>query len=102
MKNSQWELLLGLANRAQKVISGEALVLKEIRSGRAKLVLLSEDASLNTKKKLQDKCLHYNVTLYYVANRELLGHAIGKEARVTVALLDEGFAKKLASLLDES
>ena len=32
----------------------------------------------------------------------MLGKAIGKEARVVVALTEAGFAKKLASLLDES
>ena len=35
-----------------------------------------------------------------IENREVLGHAIGKEARVVVAILDEGFAKKLMTLLD--
>ncbi len=30
-----------------------------------------------------------------VDTREQLGHAIGKDARVVVAILDEGFAKKL-------
>jgi ribosomal protein L7Ae-like RNA K-turn-binding protein len=35
-----------------------------------------------------------------VPDRYQLGQAIGKEARVVVALLDEGFAKKLLTLLD--
>jgi ribosomal protein L7Ae-like RNA K-turn-binding protein len=30
----------------------------------------------------------------------MLGHAIGKDARVAVAVLDEGFAQKLRTLLD--
>ena len=47
---------LGLANRARKIISGEELAVKEIRSGNAKLVLLSADASANTTKKITDKC----------------------------------------------
>lgn len=51
MDNKQWTSLLGLANRARKIVSGEELVIKEIRSGRAKLVVLSADASMNTKKK---------------------------------------------------
>ena len=33
--------LLGLATRARKTISGEELVVKEIRSQKAKLVILS-------------------------------------------------------------
>lgn len=51
MKQEKWVSLLGLANRAGKIISGEELAVKEIRTGRAKLVLLSKDASENTIKK---------------------------------------------------
>ncbi|MCM3569061.1 YlxQ family RNA-binding protein [Neobacillus mesonae] len=100
MTENQWFSLLGLANRARKVISGEELSIKEIRSGKAKLILLSKDASQNTAKKITDKCNSYMVPLKMVENRHLLGRAIGKEARVVVAVLDDGFAKKLVSLLD--
>ncbi|MFY4773925.1 YlxQ family RNA-binding protein [Metabacillus sp. RGM 3146] len=92
--------LLGLANRARKVISGEELVVKEVRKGGAKLVLLSNDASFNTQKKVTDKCKTYQVPVAYVADRLLLGHAIGKEARVVVAITEAGFASKLKDLLD--
>jgi len=100
MKQNQWMSLLGLANRARKVISGEELSIKEVRSNKARLVLLSADASQNTTKKVTDKCKSYNIPLKMVENRFLLGQAIGKEARVVVAVLDEGFAKKLLTLLD--
>jgi len=100
MARSEWMSLLGLANRARKVISGEELVLKEIRSGRAKLVLLADDASMNTAKKITDKSRYYNVQLKSVKDRYSLGSSIGKEARVVVAITDIGFANKLMSLLD--
>ncbi len=95
-----WASFLGLANRARKIISGEELVLKEIRSGKAKLVLLAQDASKNTAKRMTDKTTYYKVPLRHVENRQLLGHAIGRDERVVVAVLDEGFAKKLLSMLD--
>lgn len=99
MTQSKAMSLLGLANRARKVISGEELVVKEVKNGRAKLVLLSADASDNTAKKIQDKCRFYHVPVKSIENREILGTAIGKEARVVVALVDAGFAKKLEILL---
>ncbi|MGE8204043.1 YlxQ family RNA-binding protein [Heyndrickxia sp. NPDC080065] len=99
MTESKALSLLGLANRARKVISGEELVVKEIKNGRAKLVLLSKDASENTAKKIQDKCQFYQVPIKWISNRELLGTAIGKESRVVVAIMDLGFAKKLEILL---
>lgn len=100
MNSNGWMSLLGLANRARKITSGEELTIKEIRNGKAKLILLSRDASDNTTKKVTDKCKSYHVPYKLVENREMLGNAIGKEARVVVAVLDDGFAKKMKSLLD--
>lgn len=100
MKQTGWMSLLGLANRARKVISGEELVLKEVRNKRAKLVLLSQDASSNTMKKVTDKCHFYHVPVVIVEDRYSLGLAIGKHQRVVVAVLDEGFATKLQQMLD--
>jgi ribosomal protein L7Ae-like RNA K-turn-binding protein len=100
MSNKQWASFLGLANRARKIISGEELVVREIRSRRAQLVLLAEDASVNTTKKIQDKCASYNVPLRKVTDRYELGQAIGKDSRVVVAVTDQGFAKKLMTMLD--
>ncbi|MFF2449811.1 YlxQ family RNA-binding protein [Neobacillus sp. NPDC058068] len=100
MNQKQWMSLLGLANRARKITTGEELTVKEIRNGKAKLVLLSADASANTTKKITDKCNSYEVPFKMVEDRHLLGQAIGKEARVVVAVMDDGFAKKLITLLD--
>ena len=100
MTSNQWISLLGLANRARKITSGEELTIKEIRSGKAKLILLSSDASVNTAKKITDKCKSYQVPFRIVENRQILGAAIGKESRVVIAVLDNGFAQKLKSLLD--
>lgn len=100
MGNS-WLSLLGLVARARKLISGEELVIKEIRRNGVKLVLLSADASDGTKKKLTDKCEYYKVPLRMVSDRNELGGAIGKGERVVIGVVDEGFAKKLISLLDQ-
>lgn len=100
MTRSKWVSLLGLANRAAKIISGEELVIKEIRRNKAQLVILSRDASDNTKKKITDKCHSYGVPYRLVSDRYELGGAIGKDARVVVAVIDAGFAKRLMTLLD--
>ncbi|WP_179860777.1 YlxQ family RNA-binding protein [Sporosarcina koreensis] len=93
--------MLGLAARARKLITGEELAVSEIRAQRAKLVILSNDASDGTKKKVSDKCTSYNVEKHVFGDRASLGHAIGKESRVVLAVTDSGFAKKLSGLLNE-
>jgi ribosomal protein L7Ae-like RNA K-turn-binding protein len=97
----KWLSILGLAYRARKVISGEELVIKDIRNKNAKLVLLAEDGSLNTQKKVIDKCTFYNVPFRIVCDRQRLGNAIGKSERVVVGINDQGFATKISALLDE-
>ncbi|WP_203332658.1 YlxQ family RNA-binding protein [Planococcus beigongshangi] len=93
--------ILGLATRARMTITGEELTINEVRRGNAKLVIVAEDASENTSKKLQDKCSHYGADIQIFGTRAEIGHAIGKEERVVMAVTDAGFAKKLMSLFDE-
>ncbi|MBM7094216.1 YlxQ family RNA-binding protein [Bacillus sp. H-16] len=92
--------LLGLAYRARAVVTGEEIVLQSMRKKKLHLVILSEDASDNTKKKIADKSTYYNVPLVITGDRETLGHAIGKNERVVLGVEESGFAKKLQSLLE--
>lgn len=92
---------LGLAARARMLVTGEELVINEVRSGKAKLVIISGDAGENTKKKVTDKCTSFNVEKHVFGNREILGHAIGKESRVVLAITDTGFASKMSGLLND-
>lgn len=86
---------LGLAMRAGKLVTGDEGVMKAIRSGEAKLVVIAEDASANTRKKFQDKCRFYGVTLMEMGSKAELGGSIGKEMRVILGVLDGGFAQML-------
>ena len=92
--NREVTSLLGLCQRARKVASGE-MVIEAIRNKEASLVLYASDASDNTKKRIQDKARFYGVEAIEVENSDLLSSAIGKKGRVSVAILDSGFAKKI-------
>ncbi len=89
--------LLGLATRARKVASGDS-VLKSLQNKSAKLVLICEDTGNNTKKKLIDKCTYYEVPYGFI-DSTILNQAIGEYNKKAVAILDEGFAKKLQTCL---
>ncbi len=91
--------LIGLAMRAGKVVSGEELVLREIRSGRARLVVLATDAAKNSEKKITDKCSTYNVPILRYGTRQELGNAIGKAERVVLAVTESGFARSIQNLV---
>lgn len=92
MKQSKVTGLIGLATRAGKAVSGEFCTEKEVKSGKASLVIVAGDASDNTKKKFKNMCDFYKVPIYFYKDKDTLGHAMGKEFRASLAILDEGFA----------
>ena len=82
-----------LETKAGRCVSGEFMTERETKCGRATLVIVAEDSSDNTKKKFQDMCEFYKVPIYFYGDKDTLGHAMGKEFRASLAILDEGFAK---------
>ncbi|MUK89874.1 50S ribosomal protein L7ae [Ornithinibacillus sp. L9] len=98
MKNDYLNMV-GLAYRARKCSLGEETIVKDIQKKRAKLVLIAKDIGPQTHKKLTNKCKSYDVPYVIVDDRDTLSNAIGKSQRVAIAILDEGFAAKIKSLL---
>ena len=51
--------LIGLATKAGQTASGEFMTEREVKTGRAALVIVAGDSSDNTKKKFRDMCEFY-------------------------------------------
>ena len=92
--------MLGLAMKAGKVSSGEFATEQAVKSGSAYLVILAETASANTQKKFRNMCEFYQVPIYFYKDKDTLGHAMGKEFRASLAILDEGLAKGIRRHLE--
>lgn len=91
--------LISLAMKAGKVVSGEFMVESAIKSEEVCLCIVACDASENTKKKFRNMCTYRNIDLIEFGDKTILGHAIGKEIRATIGIVDEGFAKTIKSQL---
>ena len=89
---------IGLATKAGKTASGEFSTEKAVKSGKAYLVAVAEDASENTKKRFRDCCAWYHVPICIFATKEELGASAGKAMRASLAILDEGLAKAVLKL----
>ena len=74
--------LLGLAQRAGKIISGEEMVVKAIQDRKVKLVFLAHDASPNLTKKIQDKSHYYQVEVITVFSTLELSIAVDRKSVV--------------------
>ena len=92
--------MLGIAAKAGSVASGEFSTEKAVKEGRAYLVIVAQDASDNTKKMFSDMCTFYKVPIAFYSDKVSLGHAIGKEFRASLAVLDEGFGKQIQKHLE--
>ncbi len=90
--------MIGLAQRAGKIITGTELCSTAVKSGKAKLVILAKEASPSTVKIFKN----YPVDIVFVESRELLGKYTGKEIRTVAAVTDEGFARIIKKESEES
>ena len=94
--------LIGLATKAGKVTSGEFSTEKSVKTGHANIVIVSEEASENTKKKFRNMCEYYQVPIYLYGTKNELGKAMGKEFRASLAVQDAGLAKAIEKVLHET
>ena len=86
---------IGLCRRAGKLICGVDLICTELRKSAKRaqsvqIVLAPSDVSDNTRKKLNDKCKFYGVTLCFLPYTAAeLSAAVGKDAPIgAVAITD--------------
>ncbi|HHW92435.1 MAG TPA: 50S ribosomal protein L7ae [Firmicutes bacterium] len=92
--------LLGFAQKAGKVVSGQFASETVIRKKRAYLVLIAVDASPNTREHFVRLCCRNAISYRVWGLKGDLGKAIGKPARAVVAILDRQFASQLKGMLE--
>jgi ribosomal protein L7Ae-like RNA K-turn-binding protein len=92
--------MLGLASKAGKLFSGEDVVRNAIRYNKVKLLIISQDASENTKKRFVNAAEYYKVPMKIWGDKEQLGSSIGKSNRSVVGIGDENFTKSIVALLN--
>ena len=100
--------LLGLAARARALVIGTPLICtalsKKAKDKTPLLVLLAEDASENTKKRLADRTAFYGVELKPLPlTCAQLAHMIGKKEALVAAVgvTDQNLAAAIKAALDE-
>jgi len=92
--NERFLTMLGLCAKAGKCAFGEAACLSSVRSGKARLLLVSSDASENSKKRFADACSHAGVPL--ILTGEPIDSAAGKPGRKFIAVTEVRFASAVS------
>ena len=93
--------MIGLAKRANKITIGEERIKTDIKFKRAKLVVIANDASDNTKKSLKNSCNYYKTGYIEAGDKETLGKCIGKDFCAAVSVNDENFAKAISEKINQ-
>lgn len=95
--NDKFLSLLGMARRSGRVSLGHDAVVGSIIRNKAKLCILSDEASERLKKEIMHACNYENKNIpVIIAHYDMLtlSSAVGSKAAV-VSVDDEGFAKAL-------
>ena len=93
--------MLGMAKRAGKTVTGIDGVINSVKHGKSFLVLVSADASDNTKKQLSDKCRTYDVRLIDGCDRDNISKMTGTENSAAVSVIDRGLADAIFNAFDK-
>lgn len=98
--------LLGLCQKAGRLTSGSDAVVKALAAGQVRVLLVADDLSENSRKKLKAALAQLNkkaaaqLKIRQFGNKERLGLAAGKPPRGVWAVCDENFADGIAKKLD--
>ena len=90
--------LIGLAQRAGFIVTGEDNVTNALQKQKIKTVFVASDASENTIDKFVKKCYFYNVKCNLDFTSEEINGALGKPRKI-IGVTDEGFSDALEKLM---
>lgn len=93
--------ILGIANKAGKVISGFDSIQENIKKNKVNLIIIAKDTSEKTQKEMRFTCTKYKIPFVVFGNIEGNSHAIGKQNRAVIGICDEGLAKRFLELINE-
>ena len=86
---------IGLAYRARKVTIGTEITIDALRKKKICLIILANDASELTKKKVRDKAKTYETTVLEDLDSHTLYLALGKKDIKVIGITDKGFCQLL-------
>ena len=90
--------MIAISKKAGKLFVGEARAEEVIRSGKADVIILSEDASDNTKKQFWNMASFRNIPIVYIKDRYTFGRIIGKKFAVSAVISDKGLSQAVIRL----
>lgn len=91
---------LGFAKKSGNLLTGINTCSFAMAKGKVKLMILAEDISENSRKKIMKEIRKYGVKHIEYGNSEELSHAVGVSGRNVFAICDKGFAEAITKEIE--
>ena len=98
--NSKIISYLGFARKAGKLMSGVSTCTFAMSKGKVELIILAEDISENSRKKIMKEIRRYNVNHVTMGTIDEMSRAVGAQGRSVFAICDKGFADAILKASD--
>ncbi len=95
-----WIRYISIAAKAGKVRSGGEQAARCIEGGKAKLVIIAEDASPGSAGKTEALCQRHGVPVITGPGKETLGNLCGRDMRSAVIITDKGIAEAILQKME--
>lgn len=93
--------MLGIGKKAGLLVLGETGCMQSIKKGKSKLVIVSSDASENTKDRILSLCNNHNVRYYVIGEKQELGYALGKSLSSIISITDSKFSEVIKDIIEK-
>ncbi|MBN2795885.1 MAG: ribosomal L7Ae/L30e/S12e/Gadd45 family protein [Clostridia bacterium] len=87
--------MLGFAQKSGNLVSGENTVELYLPKRKISLVIITTDASENTRERFVSMAERYQVPYIIWGDREILSHAIGKYNRAVYGVTNKKFSREI-------
>lgn len=101
--NNKFLQFLGIVKKSGNIAEGYNKCEEVVKLGKAKLIILSDDVSHNTRNKFENYSIRYEVPI--IKNgflSEDLGKILGREQVKVLCVIDYKMSCKLISMLDQN
>lgn len=101
--NNKFLQFLGIVKKSGNLTEGYNKCEEIVKIGKAKLIILSDDVSDNTRNKFENYSIRYEVPI--IKNgflSEDLGKILGREKVKVICVIDYKMSCKLISMLDKN
>ncbi len=93
--------MLGIGKKAGLIILGETGCIQSIKKEKSKLIIVSSDASENTKDRILSLCEKHKIKYYLIGDKQELGYALGKSLSSIISITDIKFAQVIENIIEK-